>query len=650
VKPLLAAALAAIVLGGAAHSGAGRVAPSGRYWIVLASDRDGELRAYSVRPDGSRLTPLYPRGSVQRWLAISGDGRTIAYEQPDGEGISVSRADGTARRVLTRDGSSPALTRNGKRLAFTFGYPPRVAVVGADGRGRRTLTSGFGDEPEWSPDGSRLVVHRESKTKEELIVQPLHGKPRALVRGPAVFGPDSPDWSPDGRWIAYLDKRGLWVIQPDGKHRHLVAKGFPYPFAWSADGTQLAYKPDYTGTIAFVGVGGGRPRRLHLRGVPPIGALAWSPDGRRLALQAPIDPSPQIWVVGVDGRGLRRLTSGGTNGLVGWTQLAPVGPAAPPLLPSERVAGPRRVDARRPITDLSADGSRVAFAVAATAAECFHVAVWTPVTKSLDRFGRPKPCEVYNGAGDVYGLALAGSRAGWTQVLSCGNFCDVALRTATLAAPSPLDLAAGSVEADSERDFHLRGHDDLLVYDDESRLVRIGTGGERCQDRGDYDARICTTLRRGDFAAGADSVWGGLIAVREPNAVAVLDEQGKLVRFFPFGVDEVRAARLDGSHLVVARAGVLEVYDAKTGAAELQRPLPNGYELVDVDGGVAVLQRAKTIMLLRLGDGHALTLSPGGEPVLAQLEPPGLYYSSTTAVGDGRLVFLPKAELDRALG
>src|SRR5207302_1453732 len=95
------------------------------------ADVDGGI-AVLLSPDGSRLTPLYPRGSMQDGLAISGDGRTIAYEQPNGEGISVSRADGTARRVLTRDGSSPALTRDGKRLAFAFGSPRRVALVGAD--------------------------------------------------------------------------------------------------------------------------------------------------------------------------------------------------------------------------------------------------------------------------------------------------------------------------------------------------------------------------------------------------------------------------------------------------------------------------------------------------------------------------------------
>jgi hypothetical protein len=103
------------------------------------------------------------------------------------------------------------------------------------------------------------------------------------------------------------------------------------------------------------------------------------------------------------------------------------------------------------------------------------------------------------------------------------------------------------------------------------------------------------------------------------DEVAVVDAQGTLVRIHPFLPEEVSAARLDGGRLVVARLAVLEVYDVATGARELSRPLPTGYKLADVDGGIAMLRRAETIMLLRLAAGRG--------PRFADLEPPGLYYS-----------------------
>src|SRR5207248_3370383 len=131
------------------------------------------------------------------------------------------------------------------------------------------------------------------------------------------------------------------------------------------------------------------------------------------------------------GRGLRRIVEGGNNRLVGWTRLAPVRPPAPPLLPSERVVGADTVETVRPVTDLSADGSRVAFAVASTAADCDHVVVWTPATQTLDRFRKPAPCKEGNSAGAIYDVELAGSRVAWAVVTSCGNECEVELATAT---------------------------------------------------------------------------------------------------------------------------------------------------------------------------------------------------------------------------
>jgi dipeptidyl aminopeptidase/acylaminoacyl peptidase len=445
---------------------------------------------------------------------------------------------------------------------------------------------------------------------------------------------------------------GLYVVRPDGTGRRRLARGDPYPFAWSPDGRRLAFDPGVLhAKVTVVGVDGRRLRRLRLPGLPGSDALAWSPDGRRLAIEAGSDPQrPGLWVVGADGRGLRRVVNGGSNRLVGWTPLAPVRPPAPPLLPSEWVLAADTVATRRPVEGLSADGDRTAFAVNATAADCDHVVVWTPAKRALVRFRRPAPCGEGNAAGAIYDVELAGARAAWAQVIACGNSCEGKLETATLTKRKPLDLAADDSDGDDRFGLHLHGDGDLLVYDDGSRLVRIGAGSEPCQEHTDYVTRICTTLRRGVHSAGVDSVSGRLIAVREPDAVAVLDARGTLVRVFPFGDGDVHAARLDGGRLVVARSGVLEVYDVATGAGELQRPLPSGYELEDVDGGIAVLTSKKTIMVLRLADGRSFTLSPGRGSVLAELEPPGLSYAYATPDGGGRVVFVPRSEVDRRLG
>lgn len=614
-------------------------------WIVLGSDRDGQVRPYSVRPDGSRLTLLLPPTPASLApVGVSRNGAVVVYEATATGEIDASRASGAGLRKLGARGLPEALSRDGRLLAY---QDDGIWIVGTDGRGRRRLSSSSWESAsDWSPAGDALLVATEARRgdrpqKPALWIQPLRGRRRLLARGAGGGA-----WSPDGRWIAYHLGDDLWAVRPDGRRRHRVAR-HASAFEWSPEGRRLAFA---TGKdIVIVGVGGRRLRTIRVRGVSFVVSARWSPDGRRLAFESDADDGRQVGVVGVDGRGLRRVTSLGDNTLTGWTPLAPVGPPAAPLLPSERVLEDDSVAARRPILGLSADGSRAAFIAAPTAADCSHVVVWTPAARALDRFRPSAPCERHSGEGE-YGVELAGSRAAWVHQSGCGTTCTATIETATPANRSPQPLTIDTVESSAQFDYHLRGDGDLLVFDDESRLVRIGVGAEPCQQRVDPVASICTTLRRGPHAAAVDSVSGSLIAVREQDAVAVLDEQGALLRVFPFGPGDVTAARLDGGRLVVARSGVLEVYDVASGAGESQRPLPTGFSLVDVDGGIAVLERGTTIMLLRLDDGRTWTMSPGTDPVLADLESSGLYYSYTAADGGGRVALMQRAEVEQKLG
>ncbi len=664
---LVAVPLVAFVGGGLSGPAAGRSAQTGRYWIVLGSDRDGnktgcgcpEMRPYSVRSDGSRLTPLLSRSRGVEAVAMSHDGSTIAYavRQTGGStSIFASRADGTGFRRVMR-GATPALSQDGTLLAFEADR--RISIVGTAGRGSRRLTSG--SNPDWSPDGSTLVF----ADAQAIVVQPLSGTRREVVHRGAMGS--RPVWSPDGRWIAYLSyegsrqkKNGLYVVDVDGRHRRLVGPRAT-TFAWSPDARRLAFADagnSETPRVAIVGVSGRHLRRLALRVSPGLtggSGIAWSPDGRQLILTAHAGNDPdQIWTVGLNGRGLRRVTSSGTNSIVGWTRLPPVLPPARPIPPTERVIGAHVVQTSTAITDLSADGRRVAFVRWATATDCDHIAVWTPGKKAILRVspGVPAPCGE-GGVGAMYGVALAGPRVAWAEILGCGNYCDVRLESATLAARRAKTVSPeGSFNADEGGpwNYHLIGDGTLLVYNDDSRLVQIGGGNEDCAEGDTSTARICATLGRGAHAAPVDSVADGLIAIRESDQVAVLNAQGTVVRTFPFTPDDVSAARLDSGHLVVSRLALLEQYDVATGVREVSRPLPAGYTLVDFDEstGIAVLRRTKTIMLMRLADGATRMLRPSHGPVLADLEPPGLYYSY--AVGkQGRLVFVPRSNLLRRL-
>ena len=329
---------------------------------------------------------------------------------------------------------------------------------------------------------------------------------------------------------------------------------------------------------------------------------------------------------------------------------APTRDAAASPYPTERVVDATTVATRTRIITLSADGRRVAFAPDSTGADCAHVAVWMPAAKKLDRFRSAAPCSDRLAGVYQYELRLADSRAVWVDVGLGGNCYPFELVTATLADRTPRRLASGS-KAGCGRPpiFHVYGDGDVLVFNNgpfyattleydrhRARLVRISAGGKQ------------TVIRSVEHACCVASVSGGLIAIDEPDAVAVLDKQGGLVRVFPFGAD---AARLDAGLLVVARLGALETYDVATGMKTNSRPLPRGYALTDVDGGIALLHSSEhfTNILLRLSNGRSYVLPNHSVFQFADLEPPGLYYSYATRDGQGRVVFVPRAEVKRRL-
>jgi TolB protein len=199
------------ILGGALlalSAGAPSAAPAqttgaGGYWLVLASTRDGDARAYSARPDGSRLTPLLRPRPALAPLDVSRNGQIVAFKDHRyPHTIYVSRADGTRLHPVARgsnrsDIDSAVLSPDGKRLAFTSGRG--IFVIGSEGRGRRRLA--LGREPAWSPDGKAIAYVTAGRKRCDVAVQPLQGGGRVLAHGGclSILGPEVVAGRPAGR-------------------------------------------------------------------------------------------------------------------------------------------------------------------------------------------------------------------------------------------------------------------------------------------------------------------------------------------------------------------------------------------------------------------------------------------------------------------
>jgi Tol biopolymer transport system component len=204
--------------------------------------------------------------------------------------------------------------------------PPTLQALGGD--------SG----PTWSPNGLRLVFERNlpywGTDRIKLMMVSSHGgAARALTSGPFDA---MPSWSPDGQRIAFTrivpslvaPSAPLFTVDRGGRHAaRLVGGEVNLTAAWSPDGKTIAFsrvdagadEPLEAATLYLANADGSNVRQLGdtpVHGVSP----AWSPDGKRLAFVSFADdyappcpanscpPSGELYVIGADGSGLRRLT------------------------------------------------------------------------------------------------------------------------------------------------------------------------------------------------------------------------------------------------------------------------------------------------------------------------------------------------------
>jgi CubicO group peptidase (beta-lactamase class C family) len=229
--------------------------------------------------------------------------------------------DGSGRALLADwpVGALPSWSRDGSRIAIQLDLRDlnsEIYTVDPDGTNVTRLTRdlAFDGLPALSPDGARVAFTRGSPATTDLYLVNSDGADLTQLTDFDGFE-HSPTWSADGTKIAFVwghgETRGfgesgeLWAIEADGSNpTPLLDRGVGYP-AWSPDGRRIA---------------------LELRGDPThigifdveTGALAelaegyapkWSPDGARLAFVGGTDDALDIFVMDADGTNVIQLTN-----------------------------------------------------------------------------------------------------------------------------------------------------------------------------------------------------------------------------------------------------------------------------------------------------------------------------------------------------
>jgi Tol biopolymer transport system component len=239
----------------AGNSGSPDWSPDGRR-IALESDRSGHDEIYTMRRDGTdvrRLTHTAP-GVANRFPAYSPDGRVVVFSRCFASGVcSIFAIDarGAHERRLTNTATQdfePQFSPDGSRLVFE-----RIAVrhgtttsalylAASDGSHVTRLTPfavGAGS-PDWSPSGLEIVFESNLTAPHSSLftIRPDGTGLRQLTDPPSRSNDALASFSPRGDTIAFASDRGgsggIWEIQPNGGNLHRVTSA-QFCFACSTD-------------------------------------------------------------------------------------------------------------------------------------------------------------------------------------------------------------------------------------------------------------------------------------------------------------------------------------------------------------------------------------------------------------------------------
>ncbi|HEX2723962.1 MAG TPA: DPP IV N-terminal domain-containing protein [Gemmatimonadaceae bacterium] len=163
--------------------------PDGRIVFHHPTGSTGRFQAYTVKPDGTELRPLFGRTGDHSpdW---SPDGSEVVFirDSQTGSSLFIMKADGTNIRQLT--------TEPGEIVFSSENFQ--------------------NDYNRWSPDGRRVAYIRRIESRNELHVINADGSGDVRLTS---YSADFNGWAPDGRVTFSSDVNGLhdiYLINADG--------------------------------------------------------------------------------------------------------------------------------------------------------------------------------------------------------------------------------------------------------------------------------------------------------------------------------------------------------------------------------------------------------------------------------------------------
>jgi tetratricopeptide (TPR) repeat protein len=250
----------------------------------------------------------------------------------------ITNADGSGRRPVVDQMHQPALSPDGVWLALngTRANSEHLILMKSDGTNMREITDFVEDgQPIWSPDGKKLAFASNRHGDKQFRIYIIDDVPfaggtagdRTLNLGPDDVRGQMPAWTADDRIVFQGCSRDSPRNECNGTGLYIMSAipGLQEPkqltehsedTAPAVYGSQIAFMSNHDGNweIYIMGIDGTGVRRL-TDNTANDGLPTWSPDGRTLAFVSNQGGPWAVWAMSPNGSNRRKLFDIGGEGL-----------------------------------------------------------------------------------------------------------------------------------------------------------------------------------------------------------------------------------------------------------------------------------------------------------------------------------------------